>query len=236
MIVSKTFEEKYILLRKKENRLYTDEQLKWLPEIEVSHPHYKEWEIRKNSSNKLTQHLRNKGVELNILDVGCGNGWLGHQLSKIPASNVAGIDINKTELTQAKRVFDHIHNLEFFYGGIDSESIRKEKFDAIIFAASIQYFPSLDNIIPAALQLLQPEGEIHILDSHFYKSPELEIARKRTFDYYHSLQFAEMIEYYFHHCADELNHYYHKILYNPDAFRNRFVKNKNPFPWICIYA
>ena len=143
MIVSENFEEKYILLRRKENRLYTDEQLKWLPEIEVSHPHYKEWQARKRSCNKLIQHLGNKRTDLNILDVGCGNGWLCHHLSKIPGSSVAGIDINKTELDQAKRVFDHIENVEFFYGGIDNESIRNEKFDAIIFAASIQYFPSL---------------------------------------------------------------------------------------------
>jgi ubiquinone/menaquinone biosynthesis C-methylase UbiE len=173
---------------------------------------------------------------LNILDVGCGNGWLCHHLSKIPGSNIAGIDTNRTELNQAKRVFDRIENVEFFYGGIDNERIRNEKFDAIIFAASIQYFPSLDSIIPAALRLLRPEGEIHILDSHFYKSSELEIARKRSFDYYHSLQFAEMTKYYFHHCVNELNLYHHKIFYNPDLFHNRFIKNKNPFPWICIYA
>ena len=125
MIVLENFEEKYILLRKKENRLYTDEQLKWLPEIEVSHPHYKEWEARKSSCNKLIQHLTNKRTELNILDIGCGNGWLCHHLSKIPGSNVAGIDINKTELNQAKRVFDHIENLEFFYGGIGNERYQE---------------------------------------------------------------------------------------------------------------
>src|SRR6476646_1609343 len=232
MIVSENFEEKYILLRKKENRLYTDEQLEWLPDIEVSHPHYKEWEIRKSSGNKLIQHLSNKGTELNILDVGCGNGWLCRHLSKIPGSNIAGIDINKTELEQAKRVFDHIENLEFFYGGIDNERTRNEKFDAIIFAAAIQYFPSLDNIIASAFQLLHVDAEIHILDSHFYRSSELKMERSRSFDYYRSLQFAEMAEYYFHHCIDELERYNHKIFYNPDQFRNRFIKNKNPFPWI----
>ena len=236
MIVSESFEEKYISLRKKENRLYTDEQVRWLPEIERSHPHYSEWDTRKSSCNKLIQHLSAKKKELNILEVGCGNGWLCHHFSKIPGSNVAGIDINKTELEQAKRVFDHIENVEFFYGGIDSERTRNEKFDAIIFAASIQYFSSLDDIISSAFQLLHANGEIHILDSHFYRSSELEMARRRSFDYYRSLQFDEMAEYYFHHCIDELEPYNHKIFYNPDQFRNRFIKNKNPFPWICIYA
>jgi len=236
MIISDNFEEKYISLREKENRLYTDEQVEWLPEIEPSHPHYKEWETRKNSCHKMIQYLRNKKIELNILEVGCGNGWLCHQLSKIPGSNVAGVDINKTELDQAKRVFDHIERVEFFYGGINHEKIRNEKFDTIVFAASIQYFSSLDGIIPAAVQLLSRGGEIHILDSHFYKSSEIEAARKRSFDYYQSLQSAEMSEHYFHHCIDELDEYDHKILYNPDLLRNRFMKNKNPFHWICIYG
>ena len=236
MIVSDNFEEKYISLRKKENRLYTDEQVTWLPEIERSHPHYKEWEARKNSSDKLIQHLSNKRRELNILEVGCGNGWLCHQLSKIPGSNVAGVDINKTELDQAKRVFDELENVEFFIGGIDNEKVRSEKFDAIVFAASIQYFSSLDSIIPSAIPLLHRGGEIHILDSHFYRSSEIEEARKRSFDYYQSLQSDEMSDFYFHHCIDELEAYEYKIIYNPDLLRNRFLKNKNPFPWICIYA
>jgi ubiquinone/menaquinone biosynthesis C-methylase UbiE len=236
MIVSDNFEEKYISLRKKENRLYTDEQVRWLPELERSHPHYKEWEARKNSSDKLIQHLSTKRTELDILEVGCGNGWLCHHLSKIPGSNVAGVDINKTELDQAKRVFEDIENVEFLFGGIDNEKVRSEKFDAIIFAASIQYFSSLDGIIPAAIQLLHRGGEIHILDSHFYRSSEIEEARKRSFDYYRSLQSAEMSDLYFHHCIDELEAYKHEIFYNPDLLRNRFMKNKNPFPWICIYA
>jgi ubiquinone/menaquinone biosynthesis C-methylase UbiE len=236
MIVSDNFEEKYISLRKKENRLYTDEQVRWLPEIERSHPHYKEWEARKNSSDKLIQHLSTKRTELNILEVGCGNGWLCHHLSKIPGSNVAGVDINKTELDQAKRVFEDVENAEFLFGGIDNEKVRSEKFDAIIFAASIQYFSSLDGIIPAAIQLLHRGGEIHILDSHFYRSSEIEEARKRSFDYYRSLQSAEMSDFYFHHCIDELAAYKHEIFYSPDLLRNRFMKNKNPFPWICIYA
>src|SRR5438045_3657839 len=174
MIVLNNFEENYLLVRQKEGRLYTDEQVKWLPEIEQSNPHYKEWQTRASSCNKLIQHLSGKKRKLNILEVGCGNGWLCHHLSKIPGSDVAGIDINKVELDQAKRVFDSIENLEFFYGEIIDENTRNGKFDVIIFAASIQYFPSLDEILPLALELLNPGGEIHILDSHFYKSSELE--------------------------------------------------------------
>jgi len=235
MIALDNFEEQYISVRQKENRLYGDEQVKWLPEIGRSHPHYKEWQIRRNSSDKLIQHLSDKKRELNILEVGCGNGWLCSQLSKIPGSNVAGIDINKTELDQAKRVFDHIENLEFLNCEIVDKNIRNEKFDAIIFAASIQYFPSLNEILLIALQVLNPDGEIHILDSSFYKPFELEMARKRTIDYYRSIEFASMSKHYFHHCIDELKPFNYKIFHNPDLIINWLMRNKNPFHWICIY-
>ncbi len=234
MTVLNNFEELYVSVRQKENRLYTDEQVKWLPEIEQVHPHYKEWLVRKKSYSGLLPHLYNKKRELNILEVGCGNGWLCHQLSKIPGSHVAGIDINKTELEQAKRVFDHIENLEFFYGEIVDQVTRHEKFDTIVFAGSIQYFPSLNEILPIGLQLLNAEGEIHILDSHFYKLSELESARKRTSEYYQSIQFSEMSKHYFHRCINELKPFNYKIFYNPDLIINK-LRNKNPFPWICIY-
>lgn len=236
MITVNDFEKRYISVREKENRLYSDEQVKWLPEIERSHPHYTEWRIREDSCNKLIRYLSNKKEKLKILEVGCGNGWLCYRLSKIPGSHVMGIDINKTELSQAKRVFMGIKNLEFFNNRITDERIREEKFDVIIFAASIQYFPSLDKALLPALHLLNAGAEIHILDSHFYKSSELELAKKRSADYYRSIQFSEMTEYYFHHCITELESFKYKILYNPVVLLNRFLKNKNPFPWICIYA
>ncbi len=236
MIVLNEFEAKYISVRERENRLYTDEQVKWLPGIERSHPHYQEWRARENSSNKLIQYLANKKKNLKILDVGCGNGWLCYQLSKIKGCHVVGVDINRTELNQARRVFTGIKNLEFFYGRFTDENIRKEKFDVIIFAASIQYFPSLDKALLPALHLLNPESEIHILDSHFYKPSELEPAKRRSVEYYRSIQFSEMAQHYFHHCLNELEHFNYKMLYNPNLFLNRFVKSKNPFPWICIYA
>ncbi len=235
MIALNNFEKEYISVRQRENRLYSDGQVKLLPEIERSHPHHQEWQIRSYSCRKLVTWLANKKRKLDILEVGCGNGWLCSQLSKITTSKIKGIDINQTELAQAKRVFGHIQNLEFLHAEIVDQNIRNQKFDAIIFAASIQYFPSLNEILPIALELLSPQGEIHIFDSHFYKPSEMNTARERSADYYRSIQFSEMSKYYFHHCIDELKSYRHKILYNPGSIVHRITKNKNPFPWICIY-
>ena len=234
MIAAKTFEEEYLALRKKENRVYTDDQVTLLPEIDPLHPHYKEWQMRKRSCRQLVHYLINKGKQLNILEVGCGNGWLCSHLAKASRGTVTGIDINKTELEQAKRVFAHLENLRFLHGGLE-EIVSHEKFDVIIFAASIQYFPTLDKILPLAFEHLDARGEIHILDSHFYKPQEVEAARQRSGAYYQTIHFPGMSNHYFHHSIEELKRYDHKILHNPNYIIHQIMKNKNPFYWICIY-
>jgi protein-L-isoaspartate O-methyltransferase len=50
----------------------------------MGHRHYHEWQIRKASSNRLVKYLAKKQKILEILEVGCGNGWLSAKLSVIP--------------------------------------------------------------------------------------------------------------------------------------------------------
>ena len=58
--VSNEFEQLYIDLRCCEKRLYTDEEVTWLPDINEDHIHSKEWKIRKSSCEKLIRYLWNK--------------------------------------------------------------------------------------------------------------------------------------------------------------------------------
>src|SRR5258706_245630 len=115
-----------------------------LPDIDKTHQYYKEWQIRKASSQKLTAHLKRKKRPLDILEIGCGNGWLSNQLASIPESKVIGTDINFIEVQQAARIFYYKPNLHFIYGHADSGIFEDKQFDIIIYAASIQYFFSLD--------------------------------------------------------------------------------------------
>ena len=46
----------YILpLRQKEGRIFSEKEIAELPLVAASHPHYKEWLIRKRSCSKLLQ-------------------------------------------------------------------------------------------------------------------------------------------------------------------------------------
>jgi len=226
-----SFEEQYIALRKKEQRLYSDDEVRRLPFISREHPHHREWIARKRSSGRLLKHLEKMNKPLRILEIGCGNGWLSHKLSAIKDSQVTGFDINQLELYQARKVFGDQPNLEFT---AKDPLAGNAKFDVIVFAAAIQYFDSLSEIISRALARLQPGGSIHIIDTHFYKPAEVPAAQKRTEAYFASLGFENMSANYFHHSLEELKRYNYEILYDPGWLWNKLLLRKDPFYWVCI--
>ena len=77
------FVDLYIALRNAEKRMYSDEALKQLPEVEENNLHRTEWKMRRQTCNRLIEYVKKKSRPLNILEVGCGNGWLSNQLAKV---------------------------------------------------------------------------------------------------------------------------------------------------------
>jgi ubiquinone/menaquinone biosynthesis C-methylase UbiE len=224
------FEDLYIAVRQQEKRIYTDEQLQLLPDID--HIYYDEWKIRKRSSERLITYLEKKHKSLRILEVGCGNGWLSAKLSNIPNTKVTGLDINQLEIEQANRVFKK-DNLEFIYDSFNDNTFDNEKFDVIVFAASLQYFPSVINVFKQALSILKHAGEVHIIDTPFYTPLEAEKANERSCKYYAALGIPEMSQHYFHHSISEFWGFKYEILFNPTSLFSRLFK-KDPFYWVTI--
>ncbi|ASU35179.1 class I SAM-dependent methyltransferase [Mucilaginibacter xinganensis] len=226
------FGELYIDVRYKEGRVLSDGQVMFLPDIEPGHMHFNEWQIRKRSSQKLVNYLKIKNRPLDILEIGCGNGWLSSKLASVSNSTVIGLDANEPEIMQAKRVFTN-ERLQFIRSNFEPQFFKGRKFDIILFAAAIQYFPSFKNAIGDALSCLKNGGEIHIIDSNFYKPTEMVNAAKRTAAYYAELGYPEMAAHYFQHSITALQPFNYKILFNPASLVNRII-NKNPFYWILI--
>lgn len=228
------FEKKYIQIRALESRLYTDEELLRLPEVAHDHPHFEEWQWRKRSAGRLVRYLASRKRSLNILEVGCGNGWLTHELAEIPGARVTGTDINFTELQQAARVFSDDPNLRFIHGDIRAGILGDRQFDIIVFAATMEYFPSIKKIVHMCLAWLRMGGEIHILDTPFCRPDQVKMEDRRTLAYYTSFGYPEMAEYYYHHTLADLRSFHFGILYNPKSVYNRLLRVKIPHPWICI--
>lgn len=235
--INSNFEDIYLNVREKENRIYSDSELLSLPFASSSNPHKNEWDLRAKSFLRFKEYLRTKKKNLNLLDLGCGNGWFCGQISKSFNHNFYCADVNLTELKQGSRVFNS-EKLKFIYADIFNSEIPKASFDIITVNAAVQYFPDLKKLIERLLTRINDNGEVHILDSPFYSNNDAVNAKKRTMDYYSSIGFKEMADSYYHHTWDELSEYKFEILYQPNSISNKIKrlisKVDSPFPWIKI--
>lgn len=232
---AEAFQESYLRLRASEGRMYTDDELRSLPFPETSNRHYSEWKLRAASMLRLTRYLKAKKIR-NILEVGAGNGWLSAQMaSRIPA-RVTACDVNSSELQQGLRVFGRYGQIQFAQGDIRSGFLEGRKFQAVVFASSLQYFSSVDEIVEAANGCLADGGEIHILDTPLYETEtEKQNAMQRSITYFETAGFPGLIPFYHHHLLKDFQKYDLRIMYDPKVWYNRY-RNAGPFYWLKIKA
>ena len=230
------FSDVYIAVRDKEQRFLNDKEVVKLPFCSKNNPHYKEWKLRQKSAFRFTNYIQDKPNNLKVLEIGCGNGWFSNLIAKSSNVNkVIGLDINSDELEQATHVFQK-QNLQFAYGDIfKMEAVFQNSFDIIVLNASVQYFPSFDQLITQLKKFLVSNGEIHIIDSPFYHKEQVKKAKERSLEYYTMLGFPEMADNYFHHEVSDLENF--KVLYKPnDSFYNKVVRRKDsPFMWLYCH-
>lgn len=232
-------ERHYLQVRDREGRLYSDTVLRHIPDVEKTHPLYHEWQIRKRSLRRFKDYVERRRPPHTILDLGCGNGWIAHQLAQLADGEVFAMDVNRVELEQGARVFAGERSLTFLYGNILKDVLPPESFDLIILASAIQYFPDLGALLPRLSALLRTGGEIHIWDSPFYDAHGAAQAAKRTEEYYRQAGAPEMAQYYHHHTYERLSEFRPVFLYNPHtpfrrAARRILSRADSPFPWIKI--
>jgi ubiquinone/menaquinone biosynthesis C-methylase UbiE len=233
------FEKDYLNVREKEGRIFPDKVVRALPFLPISHPLKNEWLHRAVTQQRFNRYLlKRKNVE-SILDLGCGNGWFTANLNLVlPEANILGLDVNITELRQARSVFTS-SQLSFAHGDIFADNFVLHSFDMIILNASIQYFPDLKLLVNRLLELLKVGGEIHILDSRFYKTEQQKLAaKKRSEDYFSGIQEMQMAQYYYHHTFSALQDYTFVMLYKPTSFQRMLShltgRKISLFPWIRI--
>ena len=199
-------EHLYLEVRRREGRAPSDEELLQLPEVTQPSALAREWRWRKRAFQRLDNYLNRhfRKFPIRVLDLGCGNGWMSNLLAANPLRSVTAVDLNETELEQGSRVFQR-DNLQFVYGDILQDGWLEQSFEVIVLAASVQYFPDFGELIATLKKLLTPNGEIHLLDSNFYRNADAaDAARKRTEAYYEQVGVPEMAGYYHHHLRQEV--------------------------------
>lgn len=222
------FNQHYLAVREMENRLPADEDLKQYPHVGERHEHSSEWKMRRHSLQKLRNILQNEfGNKGNLLELGCGNGWLSAQVASW-GFKVTGIDINIRELEQAHRVFTN-DRVSFAFADI-MKWTPAETFDAVIIASAIQYFEQPKLVLDQLFESCKAE-KVYILDTQFYSDAEKQSASERTKNYYSQKGVSEMTEHYYHHSLSDLGYPY-KVVYTPLPGILRKLSNSSPFPII----
>ncbi len=227
-------EKTYLNVRMAEERLYADHEVLALPDL-IRHRHSDEWKMRAKSAARIKCYFQEKNSG-NVLDLGCGNGWLTNVLAENANLEVVGIDLNRVELQQASRLFIK-PNLKFVYGDILTLSLPWSGFDYITVSAAIQYFKNFKSLIDRLMILLKDKGELHIFDSPFYKTETVKEARLRSQVYYRNLGYGHMANHYHHHSYEVLENWNHEYLYvhqKQGFVKKIFGKKDMPFPWIKI--
>jgi ubiquinone/menaquinone biosynthesis C-methylase UbiE len=224
----KEFEAAYIAVRTLEGRVLSDEAVMRLP---ASDFYPEEWQKRVDTLQRFSNYL-DKQKPTHILEIGCGNGWFAHALTK-KGREVYGLDVGALELEQAARCFpsDHLH----FLCCTDWSLLPAHFFDVLVFNGSVQYFEMNAHFWNQVFRLLKPGGEVHLLDTFFYAPEEVEAAKKRSADYFSALGDVHSTAYYHHQSWDLLPKNY-TVLYRPSRLKNLFRKTHSPFPWIRVQS
>lgn len=222
----KEFEEEYKNVRKKEGRWLTDDEVKSLPDVRAEHPLAQEWRMRKWMLMQFSDYLADKKPK-NVLDIGCGNGWMTNRLSRYCAK-ITGLDVGEEELEQAARCFGS--EVVNFVCSTDWSLLPKNHFDIIYFAGSLHYFEPDKEFWEEIMRMLTPKGEIHILETSFYSEQEIGLAKMRTDDYYKRMN--ANVNYY-KHLHWEVLPENRDFMYRPGILQ-RFFRGRSPFPWIRI--
>ena len=226
----------YLEVRRKEGRVLSDTSVLALPNVSDNYPYAREWRWRSRSFERLQQYFHKRFLgQTQILDLGCGNGWMANQLANNPLYTVTAMDLNREELSQGARLFGR-GNLRFVYGTVPFPALVTDTFDLIVLAASVQYFPDLPTLVQELRKRLNPGGEIHFVDSHFYPNLEAHTAAQaRTRIYYTQAGVPDMAAFYHHHLMSEAVNLGAENL-NSSLIVKLLQKSRwlAPFPWLRL--
>ena len=112
------------------------------------------WEL---IEKKMKSFLKGNASEnINILDFGCGTGWLSNLLSKY--GNVTGIDLSEKAIELASQKYKDVHFVSFDASSKEFEKIKETKFDFIVSSEVIEHVQDQREYFANMMSLLKPDG------------------------------------------------------------------------------
>jgi SAM-dependent methyltransferase len=171
------FMREYQTVRQAEGRGSTDAgYYRSLPFVDLTGQFSADWQIRARSfrtflSDVLQPMERTLQRPLRVIDLGAGNGWLSYRLAQ-RSHYVAAVDLidNPFDGLGAHVYYDAAFTpvqAEF-----DRLPLTDSYIDLAIFNASLHYATRYETTLGEALRVLQPAGQIVILDSPSIDRPQ----------------------------------------------------------------
>ncbi len=108
----------------------------------------------------------------NILDVGCGAGWLSRILAqRVPQGRVVGMDISDEMIHRAREASIENENLVFVVGAVEEIPWEANFFDRVISVESSYYWPDPAEGIREIHRVLAESGSAWILINYYRDNP-----------------------------------------------------------------
>ena len=108
----------------------------------------------------------------NILDIGCGAGWLSRRLTKlVPEGRVVGMDVSDEMIRHARRAIVDLPNLMFVVGEVAEIPWQPNFFSHAISVESSYYWPDPAAGLRDIHRVLHPGGSTWILINYYRDNP-----------------------------------------------------------------
>lgn len=116
----------------------------------------------KISCQNICDYLKDKEYK-NLLDIGCGTGYLIDMLSKNHKAEYTGLDLSPEMIKEANK--KKIKNATFIEGISDDLPFEDKSFDIVTCSQSFHHYPETDKPLKEALRVLKPGGLYIISDT-----------------------------------------------------------------------
>tara|TARA_Y100001970_G_scaffold243203_1_gene308260 strand:+ start:344 stop:1234 length:891 start_codon:yes stop_codon:yes gene_type:complete len=129
------------------NDLYEKSEFDYDPEI---------FGLKKTYSNCLVEACMNLNNKENFLEIGCGNGFMLEEASRMGFKNIVGIEPSKIAYQKSKEnIKEKIYQKIF-----DANDFEKNFFDIIFIAMIVEHVVDINKFLSEIFKILRPGGKV----------------------------------------------------------------------------